>query len=149
MSYKKQNFVDGLPLFAAQLNHIEDGIVELEKLISEDTTAATSIELLWRNADTASDFDAQQVALNLSKYDFVFIIFVAQTGASTHIATGFVRIGGGEYSAEYITNSGSANKRSFRATTASVNFNIGRQGTSTGVSYMIPKEIYGVKGALA
>lgn len=35
MSYTKQNFVDGQTLTAAQLNHIEDGIVALEAAAKE------------------------------------------------------------------------------------------------------------------
>lgn len=33
MSYEKQNFIDGHVLTAAQLNHIEEGIVALERSI--------------------------------------------------------------------------------------------------------------------
>lgn len=33
MAYEKQNFTNGLTLFASQLNHIEDGIVALENLV--------------------------------------------------------------------------------------------------------------------
>lgn len=39
MSYKKQNFESGQKLYASQLNHIEEGIVELSEEIGDFTTA--------------------------------------------------------------------------------------------------------------
>lgn len=51
MSYQKQNFANGEVLSAAQLNHIEDGIVDLESnsgaisvKITEETTRAKAAE---------------------------------------------------------------------------------------------------------
>ena len=35
MSYEKQNFTDGSVLTAAQLNHMEEGIIALEKAIKD------------------------------------------------------------------------------------------------------------------
>lgn len=42
MSYKKQDFKDGNKLKASMLNHIEDGIVALEKAISTLTKKQNS-----------------------------------------------------------------------------------------------------------
>lgn len=39
MGYEKQNFTDGAVLTAEQLNHIEEGIVELEKSIDDKVSA--------------------------------------------------------------------------------------------------------------
>lgn len=36
MSYQKQNFANGEVLSASQLNHIEDGIVDLESAVNEN-----------------------------------------------------------------------------------------------------------------
>ena len=53
MAYEKQNFVDGQVLTAAQLNHIEDGIVAATKATAP--AWLSSIELLasaWVGADS-------------------------------------------------------------------------------------------------
>lgn len=46
MAYQKQNFVDGKVLFAEQLNHIEDGIVELEESIATPPASVGEVTLL-------------------------------------------------------------------------------------------------------
>lgn len=46
MSYTKQNFKDGSILTAAQMNHIEEGIVEAEKAGSSDTISTTAKNLI-------------------------------------------------------------------------------------------------------
>lgn len=43
MSYQKQNFANGEVLSASQLNHIEDGIVDLESAVNENKTAVDNI----------------------------------------------------------------------------------------------------------
>ena len=46
MGYVKQSFVDGKTvLSASHLNHIEDGIVQLEKSVSGSTSS--SVESFW------------------------------------------------------------------------------------------------------
>lgn len=42
MSYQKQNFANGEVLTASQLNHIEDGIAEIESTASTSLTAETT-----------------------------------------------------------------------------------------------------------
>ena len=47
MAYKKQNFTDGQVLTAAQLNHIEDGIVAMENATKGASSAhLTSVTIL-------------------------------------------------------------------------------------------------------
>lgn len=43
MSYQKQNFANGEVLTAPQLNHIEDGIVDLESAVNENKGAVDKI----------------------------------------------------------------------------------------------------------
>lgn len=43
MSYQKQNFVNGEVLSASQLNHIEQGIVDVESAVNENKTAVDKI----------------------------------------------------------------------------------------------------------
>lgn len=57
MAYTKQNFVDGLTLSAAELNHIEDGIVAIEEELSEDwfeiadITTTEEVNSIYVNTD--------------------------------------------------------------------------------------------------
>lgn len=51
MAYTKQNFVDGLTLSAAELNHIEDGIVALEQAM--DTPSDALIDAIIEALPTA------------------------------------------------------------------------------------------------
>ncbi len=55
MSYVKQNFIDGNVLTAAELNHIETGIVELEKKIDTGSSGGTQSNHA-QNDSTASDY---------------------------------------------------------------------------------------------
>ncbi len=43
MGYQKQNFADGQVLNSAQLNHIEDGIVDLESAVNENKGVVDNI----------------------------------------------------------------------------------------------------------
>lgn len=58
MAYKKQNFVDGAVLTAAQLNNIEDGLYEVSKKLEEEIPAAPWITWIsipaaaWEGADS-------------------------------------------------------------------------------------------------
>lgn len=58
MGYQKQNFVDGQVLNSAQLNHIEDGIVDLESAVNEnkgvvDKIIDPTLSLSGKAADAA------------------------------------------------------------------------------------------------
>lgn len=86
MGYQKQNFADGQVLNSAQLNHIEDGIVDLEsnsnttlagkadksevqanaKSISDETTRAKGEEQRLDAAITAETTRAEQAEQALS-----------------------------------------------------------------------------------
>ena len=43
MAYEKQNFTDGETLTAAQLNHIEEGIIALDEQVGDIETALDAI----------------------------------------------------------------------------------------------------------
>lgn len=51
MSYEKQNFTDGHVLTAAQLNHIEDGIVALSKAPPARLAEVTLLASAWVGTD--------------------------------------------------------------------------------------------------
>jgi len=65
MGYQKQNFADGQVLNSAQLNHIEDGIAEVESAANETKTVVDNIidptlSLSGKAADAKATGDAIQ-----------------------------------------------------------------------------------------
>ena len=50
MGYKKQNFTDGQVLTAAQLNHIEDGILNTEESVVSLTERVSELDSKVNNA---------------------------------------------------------------------------------------------------
>lgn len=63
MSYQKQNFANGEVLTAPQLNHIEDGIVDLESAVNENKAVVDKIidptlSLSGKAADAKATGDA-------------------------------------------------------------------------------------------
>lgn len=65
MSYQKQNFANGEVLTAPQLNHIEDGIVDLESAVNEnkgvvDKIIDPTLSLSGKAADAKATGDAIQ-----------------------------------------------------------------------------------------
>lgn len=56
MSYEKQNFVDGQILTAAQLNHIEDGIIQIESELGNQGGATPSYQIRqWTNVTICTE----------------------------------------------------------------------------------------------
>lgn len=65
MGYQKQNFADGQVLNSAQLNHIEDGIVDLESAVNEnkgvvDNIIDPTLSISGKAADAKATGDAIQ-----------------------------------------------------------------------------------------
>lgn len=64
MGYQKQNFADGQVLNSAQLNHIEDGIVDLE---SNSGVLSTKITEETERAKAAEQANADGIAAEASR----------------------------------------------------------------------------------
>lgn len=114
----------------------------------------SSLDLVWENPSPTSDFAAQDVAMDLSKYDAVYIGYKSRKGAEAIVAIDFIFIGTQLY-ARYLYNSSTNLCYYTRAATpqaAKVEFSNcnlyvqGSAGTSTQKNdYLIPKYVYGVK----
>ena len=66
MTYEKQNFTDGSTLFAAQLNHIEDGIVQIVSEIGVSSATIGTVELLaanWVASEISNNLYSQEVTV--------------------------------------------------------------------------------------
>ena len=76
MAYEKQNFVDGKVLTATHLNHIEEGIVALEKLIGSSASTRLASVILLASAWTGSDSLYSQVVTvpGVTKYSKVDLL---------------------------------------------------------------------------
>lgn len=63
MAYTKQNFEDGRTLFASQLNHIEEGISELESKLSNPVATIGEVTLLAANWTSNGNLHSQVVSI--------------------------------------------------------------------------------------
>lgn len=177
MAYTKQNFTDGQVLTGAQLNHIEDGIVQnenniisIENNIASTNSNVTSIgnrvtsvenskiemKLLWANASTGSDFAAQSLTLSLSDYSGVIITYPHYKGQGC-IRSVFIAMGteGCMQSINGLEGQTGAVQNGIRyvtVNTSSIKFNGGNYAQAGGSfsannGICVPYRIYGVKGA--
>lgn len=151
MAYERQNFEDGNVLSAAALNHIEDGLVEIE-------TTGIKIVKLWENASPSSSFPAQTISgvfdSTTESFDFVMVSFNRTTSnLRKHVAFSPI----GWYSEMILTaNIETSDYTVLHAMrrfvlTRTGDFTVGstylRQSTSTASdTYLVPSAIYGIKG---
>lgn len=116
---------------------------------ADQVGAMSAWELLWTNASPSSAFAAQTIALDLSGYDFVMVVFQHWTSSDVNNSA-FCRIGAygrlesHDYSLAY---------RDYHPETTGVYFNTGILVASYGnssiqqnTSAIIPLQIYGIKG---
>ena len=104
-----------------------------------------SMTLLWTNLDEESAFAAQTVSLSLGGYDAVLIKFKLTASGSIYANTiGFV----GEQTTLYSSNASTTSytyKRYATISTSDITFTTGYRNTTSGTSYAVPCEIYGIK----
>lgn len=104
-----------------------------------------SMTLLWTNVDDESAFAAQTLSLSLGGYDAVLIKFKLTASGSIYANTiGFV----GEQTTLYSSNASTTSytyKRYATISTSDITFTTGYRNTTSGTSYAVPCEIYGIK----
>lgn len=111
-------------------------------------SAGVSMKLLWTNPTPTANFAAQTVALNLSGYQALKIKFVTTPTGTGH-AVQDVLIDGEPYYC-YLHNATTGTQYSYirmaTATNTGVEFSTGYRGQAQGAGYMIPLQIYGIRG---
>lgn len=146
MAYKKQNFTPGQKLKAEHLNHIEEGIEDLEQRM----TSEGGYELLWTNFD--SEFGQERIDIpNLMDYDRIDIVHVTATEsvATSSFNLKWLR---GHLGYLFAFCGGYLHERAFSANDSGIEFHGGYcydlrdEGRSTDdAEACAPVEIYGVK----
>ena len=88
MSYNKQNFVNGQPLTAQQLNHIENGIVQLDTELNNVNTEITNIEDNYATKDfVRSEINNAEIGGD-GELDVDLSIYALKTEIPKYIQTG-------------------------------------------------------------
>lgn len=102
--------------------------------------------LLWTNPNPTSNFAAQTIPIDLSKYSFLLICY-NQTPTGARWGSVFQPKDGAQYFVTIGIDSTSNNyyyKRAAAATDTGITFTNGFQNTTSGAGYAIPKYIYGI-----
>lgn len=146
MAYEKQNFTPGQKLKAEHLNHIEEGIEDLEQRM----TSEGGYELLWTNFD--SELGQERIDIpNLMDYDRIEIVHVTATEsvATSSFNLKWLR---GHLGYLFVFYGGYLYERRFAAGNEGIEFyggysyDLRDEGRSTDdVEACAPVEIYGIK----
>ena len=100
---------------------------------------------LWENASPASSFAAQILALDLSGYDGVEVLYLNGGTGESYMNSGFIPKGK-LCNLWYVYSSGNQAYRQFTASDTGIDFTEGHQGGIEKNSVIIPVIIYGIKG---
>lgn len=107
-----------------------------------------TMSLLWTNPSPTSNFAAQTVSINLSEFQALKIKFITSP-TGTMRAVQDVLVDGETYNC-YLHNATTGTQYSYIrqviATSTGVEFSTGYREQTAGAGYMIPLEIYGIKG---
>lgn len=104
---------------------------------------------LWENASLASSFSAQTIALDLSEYDGISILYYVDATTNVHMSTG--RVGKKQSGCMwYVTaSSGYRLHRVFTVSDTGITFDTATNtGTVAANKVCIPHVIYGIKGGI-
>lgn len=106
-----------------------------------------TFDLLWTNSSYTSAFAAQTVSLDLSAYDAVLIVFLANTTDLDRQSSMIVLKNGYQHILCTMYAGGTALRtRYVTATDSGVTFAGGYNNTSAGNGNNVPYKIYGIKG---
>lgn len=103
-------------------------------------------DLLWTNPSPESNFAAQTITIDLTKYSFLLICY-NQTPTGARWGSVFQPKDGNQYFVTIGIDSTSNNyyyKRAAAATDTGIAFTTGYQNTTSGSGYAVPKYIYGI-----
>ena len=105
------------------------------------------MKLLWTNPDVSSNFDAQTVSIDLSKYEMIFIEYDRVAGTSSYNSTSLMTkdyqtMVTGIASSKLIMRAATATDSGVTFTRAQI-YNTYGSGTNDN-SYLIPFKIYGI-----
>lgn len=126
MSYEKHTWVNNVDAVDEdKMNHIENGIANLDTRM---TNAETNIEqvsskkgkILWTNPSYTTEFPAQKINLDLSKYTCIRIIYTNWAGSWSFIDNGLTPITSNGILG--ILNVANTNNRRFTASSTGVEF---------------------------
>lgn len=118
--------------------------------MASGTIKNNGADLLWTNTTATSNFSAQTVELDLTKYKFVIVFTPSGTGTGA-----IAEVGGASSQLAHISSSSNtalgtvSNVRAFTATTGGVVFSdnvsayVGARATQN--ANCIPMKIYGIK----
>lgn len=121
---------------------------EINNRLSKLDNTPISMELVWQNASPSSEFAAQTIELDLSKYTKYEIEFLFHT-AETHINIQKSVVGNKMLLC--LNDAGSIYRRNVASTASSLYFSdmVGSHNTGSSINdnnYLIPCRVYGIKG---
>lgn len=109
--------------------------------------SGATFDLLWTNSAPSSSFSAKTVSLDLTDYDAVLIVFLANATDLNRQASMIVLKNGKQHILfmMYLTGT-NFRTRYATATDTGVVFSTGYSGSTAGTNTTIPYKIYGING---
>lgn len=106
-----------------------------------------SIHSLWENPLPTGSFNAQTVAVDLSKYSGALIQFATSDGSNLYYSTMICLKNGARHALVHtITGSGTIRTRWATLSDTGIVFSTGYSGSSTSTNSAVPQKIYGIRG---
>ena len=105
----------------------------------------TKMDLLWTNPSPTSSFSAQTVSLDLSKYNYIYIIQKQYADNSGNSGCSMIPVDGRTYAVSFASDGGDLRSRSYTASSNGIVIGDGKTGSTTGNAYSIPYQIFGIK----
>lgn len=103
------------------------------------------MDLLWTNPSPTSDFASQTLSIDLSDYDYIYVVQRQYKDSSGNATATMIPKDGSTYVVTVISDGGGVRTRTYSASASSVAISVGKEGTTTNNAYAIPYQIYGIK----